>query len=336
MLRASLAVLSVPPVTMLLAACGSLPRAGGPLPVRNQHPAQLFAAHPDPVPAQVLEMGEALVRFDNAYTSLWLIAETSPNGALRLDGETWRTELGLRLGLGHGVEFEAELPFGYASGGFLDSFVIDWHHAFGFPDQGRTEHARDDFALEAEQGGATALAVEGYEFQVMDVPLGVRARLFGDDAAALSARAVFELPTGDQSAGFGNGGLDIAVGLVGDVHLGPLSLFAHGHYAFVHTSAPAQRARLDLRDVTALGCGGSLAVADGVTLIVQTQWETSVLRDLGFARAADPQWLLWAGVRVACADHTFLELALGEDIGPYVSPDFTLWAACGTVFGTSP
>ncbi|MEZ5967304.1 MAG: DUF3187 family protein [Planctomycetota bacterium] len=318
----------------LLAGCGTLPPGAGPLPVRNQHPAQLLAAHPDPVPAQVLPGGVALLRFDNAYTSLWLISDNGPTrNSLFLDGETWRTALDLRVGLGQGLELEAELPFGYASGGFLDSFVIGWHDLFGFPDQGRRDNERDAFAVEADRLGEAALSVEPHRFQIADTPLGLRARLLGDDTAALAVRAVVELPTGDEEAGFGNGGVDVAVGLVGDVRVGDLSLFAHGHHTFVHTSAPARRAGLALRDVTAVGAGGILQVAPWLSLLLQTQWETSVLRDLAIARAANEQWLLWAGFRVACSEHTFLELALGEDIGAYVSPDFTLWASFGGQVG---
>lgn len=321
-------------VLLLSQGCGTLPRSCGPLPTRNQHPAQLLAAHLDPVPAQVLPAGEALVRFDNAYSSLWLISDNGPTrNSLFLDAETWRTALGLRLGLGHGVELETQLPFGYASGGFLDSFVIGWHELFGLPGQGRSANPRDAFVIEADRQGNAALAVEPYELQLTDIPIGVRARVLGDDAAALAVRGVVELPTGDQSAGFGNGGVDVALGLVGDLHLGDVWFFAHGHYSFVHTSAPARRAGLDLRDVAAVGAGGGWDVLPGLSLLVQTQWETSVLRDLGFPRAADNQWLLWSGFRVACSESCFLELGLGEDIGPFVSPDFTVWASLGTHFG---
>lgn len=302
--------------------------------MRNQHPAQLLAAHLDPVPAQVLPRGEGAVRFDNAYTSLWLIYDdrTTANG-LFLDGEIWRTALDLRLGLGGGVELEAELPFGYATGGFLDGFVIDWHDTFGFPDQDRSTNPRNRFAVEAVRNGRSAFTVAPNEFQLMDVPLGLRVRVLGDDRAALAVRGTVELPTGDQAAGFGNGGLDAALGVVGDVNFDAVSLFAHGHYSFVHDSHAARRAGFDMRDITAFGCGGSVRVSEGLSLHAQTKWETSVLRDLGFDRAANTQWLLWAGFRVAVSDQTFVELALGEDIGPYVSPDFTVWASLSTQFG---
>lgn len=326
--RAARRVLAFP--LAALAACGVLPRDAGPLPVRDQHPAQLLAPHLDPVPAQVLPWGEAVLRANVAHTSLWLSGSGQGGRSLTMDGENTRTALGIRVGVGSGVEVEAELPFGYASGGFLDSFVIGWHDFFGFPDQGRSAAPRDDYAIQARVGNEVAFAVEPYEVQLMDVPLGARVRLWGDDEGALAARALVELPTGDQGAGFGNGGVDVALGLIGDLRLGALQLFAHGHYACVSDSAPARRAGLELRDVAAAGCGGNLQVLDGLSLHVQTQVESSVLRDLGFQRAADTQWLIWSGFRVACDDRTFIELALGEDLGPYASPDFTLWAAVGT------
>ena len=312
--------------------CGTLPRHAGPLPVRDQHPAQLLAPHLDPVPAQVLPPGHAVLRADVAHTSLWLTGSAGGR-ALTLDGENTRAALDVRVGVGAGVELEVELPFGYAGGGFLDSFVIGWHDFFGFANQGRDSAARNDYGIEARVGNDVALSVEPYEVQLMDLPLGARVRLLGGDQGAVSARALVELPTGDENAGFGNGGIDVALGLVGDLRVGVFDLFAHGHYAFVSDSGPAKRAGLDLRDVAAGGFGGSLRVTDGLSLHLQTQVESSVLRDLGFDRAADSQWLLWGGFRVACDDHTFIELALGEDLGPYVSPDFTLWAAVSTRLG---
>jgi hypothetical protein len=314
------------------AGCGTLPPACGPLPVRDQHPGQLLAPHLDPVPAQVLVPGAAIIRAEVAHTSLWL-GGSRAGRSLALDGEITRAALDVRLGVSAGVELEVELPFGYASGGFLDSFVVGWHDFFGFADQGRDGAPRNAYRIAAEVDGTTALAVEPHEVQVMDLPLGVRVRLFGNEHAALSARALVELPTGDEDAGFGNGGVDVALGLCAEVHFGAGELFAHGHYAFVSDSAPARRAGLELHDVGAFGFGGSYRIFDWLSLHLQTQVESSVLRDLGFDRAADVQWLLWSGFRIACSDTTFLELALGEDLGPYVSPDFTLWAAMGTRWG---
>ena len=72
---------------------------------------------------------------------------------------------------------------------------------------------------------------------------------------------------------------------------------------------------------------------DAWTALVQVEWETSTLRDLGFSVASDDQWLLWGGLRARLGSGTSLELAIAEDLGPFVSPDFSLWVGLSHSFG---
>lgn len=317
---------------LVSAACGIVAPDAGPLPVRNQHPAQLLAPHLDPVPAPVLPSGAGWLRFDNAYTSYWLTGGTAGNGFI-MDGELWRTAADLRLGLGAGLELELEVPFGLATGGALDSFVIHWHDAFGFAQGGRDLAPRNEFDVSARVGGQDLMDVEAHELQMMDLPIGLRAQVLGDQRGGLALRAMLELPTGDQRAGFGNGTLDAALGAVADWRLGDVTVFAHGHYGWVGDSDAARAANFRLRDVYAYGAGASAHVWPWLSLHLQLERESSVWRDFGFARAADAQLLLWGGFRIATGCESHLELGIGEDLSTYVAPDFTLWASFATRFG---
>jgi hypothetical protein len=76
-----------------------------------------------------------------------------------------------------------------------------------------------------------------------------------------------------------------------------------------------------------LGIGTELALSRAMALLVQTEWETSTLRALGFDRVADAQWLLWFGLRTQLGQRGALELALAEDLSPFVAPDFSVYLA---------
>lgn len=317
-----------------LAACAPLPRGLGPIPARNQHPVQLTVLHLDPVPAATLPAGEASVRLDTAYSSLWLGGRANGN-SFTMDGENLRAALDLRVGLAAGLELELGIPVGYASGGGLDSFVTGWHDFWGLPDQGRSDFPTDEFVVRAERGTATVYEQEANRLQVMDLPIGLRQELFASGPAHVAARVAVELPTGDDDAGFGNGELDVAVGAIADLRWEDFGVYAHAHHTFAGTPGRAKAAGVEFRDVTALGLGVDYRVFASVTLHVQAEWETSTLRALGFDRVADPHLLLWSGLRAALGPKTFLELAIGEDLQAYISPDFSIWAAVGTTFGGS-
>ena len=316
------------------AACAPLPRGLGPIPARNQHPVQLTVLHLDPVPAATHPAGEASVRLDTAYSSLWLSGNGNGN-RFAMDGEMLRAALDLRVGLGAGLELELGLPVGYASGGRLDGFVTGWHDFWGLPDQGRDTYPEDAFAVRAERGAVTAYDLEANAFQAMDLPIGLRQEILSKGPAHIAVRAAIELPTGDDDAGFGNGELDVALGAVADLRWEDFGVFAHAHHTFAGTPGRAKAAGLAYRDVTAVGLGVDYRLFAGFTLHLQAQWETSTLRGLGFDRVADPHLLLWSGGRFALGPRTFLELGIGEDLMPYISPDFSVWAAVGTSFGGS-
>ena len=326
---------------LVFAACATAPRFHGPMKVRNQHPAQLTVLHMDPRPATAAPAGGFRLDATQAYTSLFLAGSNDATGAsIRLDGEVWRSAVALRGGVGGGVDVAVELPFVHASGGFLDSFVIDWHDVFGFPDQGRQRAPRGDFDIGAATGGRTVWQMDEVGFAIADVPIeiaflpveaGVDGSPFG-----LGARAAVELPTGDDDRGLGSGGLDAAVGLFGEYRTGPLSFTGQAQHTFAATPGQSDDVGFRFRDVTSLGAGVECAVTNDFWLVVQTEWETSTLRAARLERASDPQWLLWTGLRYGLADGARLEIGLGEDLSPFIAPDFTAWVALSFDFGPRP
>ena len=244
----------------------------------------------------------------------------------------------VEIGLGNRFRLRTQLAAGHASGGFLDPFVIDFHDAFGFDDQGRPGARDGQFNVFVERRGVRAFELDDDGVNLFDIPIELSwvGRQAGVDGAfGYGFRAGLELPTGPQDRGFGNGELDFAAGVFFELRPEPmpwLSLTGNAQHTFAGTPNRARRAGLEFRDVTTGGVGAEAFVTDRFALIAQIEAGRSTLRGLGFARASNPQMILWTGARLHVGPRTYVEAALGEDLAPSVSPDFVVVLGFGTRF----
>jgi hypothetical protein len=294
--------------------------------VRNQHPAQQTVLHMAPASPEVLAAGRVAVRSDAAYSSLFLIGQSIARSFV-MDGEYLRVTQRLRVGLGQNLEAELQLPFAHTSGGFLDAFIIDYHDWFGFPDQARSENPRNDFEIGALRNGATVWSVDADSFEWLDVPLQLTWQCMpsGPERFGLAARSALELPIGDDRRGYGNGEIDFAGGLIADWRPGAVTLYGHLQHTFAGTPRQSRRADFAFADVTSAGLAAELPLLPDLAALVQVEWETSTLRNLGLPTAARDQVLLWVGARWQPHRDWAFEVGLGEDLQGLVSPDFTAW-----------
>jgi len=328
---------------MVSAACVANPDLQGPMPVRNQHPAQLTVLHLPTTGARSLPSGRVMVRGDAAYSNLFL-SGTGPNGATwTMDGEYLRAAAAVRAGLGSGLEFGLEVPFAHTSGGFLDSFVIDFHDTFGLPDQNRQGSPRDAFEIRAQRSGQDVWRVEPAAWTPLDLPLTLAWQIADPaDGLGVAIRGGIELPTGDQDRGYGNGEVDFAAGVVLEHHALGAGFYGHAQ----HTLAGSPRApravaqpsgasseRLEFADVTSAGLAAEVPLGALLTALVQVEWETSTLRRLRIPTTDREQCLLWVGGRFQLDQDTSLEIGFGEDLIGLVSPDFTAWLGMAWVPG---
>jgi len=326
---ASLGLAWLWPLAILLGGCVTPKQFGGPVPFRNQHPAQLTALRMDPQSARPLPKGNTRLRVDLAYSSIFLEGTGSGNSWF-MDGEILRSGLKVRHGLGHGLEVWGELAMALTGPGFLDDFVENWHDAFGLPNQNRDQFPKDVWRVEAQKGGVTAWEMDRTDGALLDLPLGLNwnfVPMTAEQPWALTARVATELPTGNQERGFGSGGFDWSLGMVGEYRYEAWSFTAHAQHTFVHTPDPADRAGLDFRDVTSAGVGAETALAEHTFLLMQILFDTSTLRQLDFDRVSDPQWTLWFGLRHHMGERFAVEVGFGEDLSTDGPPDFTAWLA---------
>jgi hypothetical protein len=312
--------------TVLAAGCVAAPGFHGPMPVRNQHPAQLTVLHMAPASAQVLPAGDVELRANAAYSSLWLLGSGNGRSWL-MDGEYLRAATRARVGLGRDLELGMELPFAHTSGGFLDGFLVDYHDLFGFPDQNRDSNPKDDFTIEARRNNSTVWQVERDGFEWLDVPITATWAVVdgAPNRPGLAVRGGIELPTGDQDRGYGNGEVDASAGLLADWHSDSVALFAHAQHTFAGTPDPARRNGLTFADVTSLGLAAELPLFADLHAFVQVEWESSTLRNFNLPVTDRDQVNLWIGGRWQADANVGIEVGFGEDLQGKVSPDFTAW-----------
>ncbi len=317
---------------MLLAGCSTQPEFLGPLPVRNQHPAQLTVLHMPPAATTSLEPGAVAARADFAYTSLFLSGATGGGNSFRMDGEYLRAATQLRVGLGAGFEASLELPVAHTSGGFLDSFLIDYHDFFGLPDQERNESAKNEFTIAARQAGQTAWSVEPSGLELLDVPIGLSWNAVEvRDGLGVTLRSAVELPTGAASHGYGNGEVDWSAGVLLETHAVGAAWYGHLQHTLAGSPSTARAAGLKFADVTSLGLGAEVPLHQRLNAFAQLEWESSTLRNLAVPEAQHDQLLLWCGGRWRAGPRWAIEIGFGEDLRSLASPDFTAWLGFTTV-----
>lgn len=319
----------------LLAGCAVARPPGGPLPVRSQHPAQLTVLHLEPETAAALPAGTVAMRTDASYTSMFLSGSRGLN-SFTMDGEYLRLRQGVRVGLGDGFDLAAELPVAHTTGGFLDEFIIEWHDLFGFPDQDRSSVPEGRFRVRAVNSGTEAFAVREANVQLMDIPIRLKWSLLQpeQDGIGLALQAGVELPTGSEQGGFGNGGLDYGAGMLFEWRPGSASVYAHLGYTIAETPHQSRRAGLEFANVSTGGAGIEVPIGSDFAALIQVDWETSTLRNLGFTQASRDQVLLWLGGRATMSRRMQIEFALGEDLTPNVAPDFSVFL--GVSWRTGP
>jgi hypothetical protein len=195
-----------------------LARVRGPIPARVQQPIKLGTLAFRPRRAATQPRGHASVGIESAYSNIFQNGTGVGGQSVLLDGETWTNTLIASYGLSERADLELDLGVLYATNGFLDTLIEDYHNWFGFPQGGRDERARDAYAMRVDIGGQTIYTLEPYTLELLDTPLVFTERLVDEqgNTPAVALRAGVDIPTGSEARGAGNGGWDWGVGVLAE------------------------------------------------------------------------------------------------------------------------
>ncbi|OGT21870.1 MAG: hypothetical protein A2V90_01120 [Gammaproteobacteria bacterium RBG_16_57_12] len=134
--------------------------------------------------------------------------------SIEIDGETYRTTLVYRYGLGRGRELGFDLPYVSHEDGAFDHFIDDWHDTFGLSGRWREGRAYYLLNYSYQRDGVQHNYVTERRRGIGDMRLvgGLPLYRSEDDAARRGyLRAILKLPTGAAEDLLGSGAADAAL-----------------------------------------------------------------------------------------------------------------------------
>jgi hypothetical protein len=271
----------------------------------------------------VLPAGRGRTTFAFDLTNEFVAVGDCAAECIVLDGETARLAYGERRGLGGGWEFGVEVPLLDQGGGFLDSWIEDWHSWFGLPNGGREQAAQDRYGYQYVRGGVTRFAVTEPDEGLGDVELTL-GRAIGRSVAM---RAMLKLPTGEErSLRGGNRGMALWL----DAAL-PLPAPWAGYVAagVSHNDIGARLPREQNRTIPFGGLGLQLALARRARLTAQLYAHGRLYDGSALAPLARPAVPASLGLQFDLSRAARLEVGFLEDASVGASPDFTGYLVLG-------
>lgn len=184
----------------------------------NQSPLAQIHGLPFETGADIAGPGQFVIGLAHDLSSNYTVSSNSREDIV-LDGETYRTTLSARYGFKSRWEVGVELPYVIQGGGFLDSFIIDWHSAFGLPQGGRESAPKDRIGYRYRKDGVLKLKMDHAGSGIGDMSLtagfGLHDSRDERSQERLAVKAALKLPTGDSSSLRGSGGTDFLLQLCG-------------------------------------------------------------------------------------------------------------------------
>lgn len=328
MLAASaLAVLLVlpSPGAAASAPAGAAPDADAfwlePLQSRDQFPIMLLFLGFEPERAVSLGRGETSCDLDlslsNIIKTSYVSAPDPSSDHVILDYEWWRVMPRFALGLGGGWEASLSLPLYYRSGGFLDSFISQFHEAFGFSDSVRRNTPNDLFRYELVIGGVRVIGPLDPGWAVGDLVLALK-KSWNFSGTELGLRAAIKAPTGSATAAAGSGGFDLGLGAMLS---GVGRHFGYTVNAAYYVLGPSSIPRLVPLNYISFMAGLEWLLSGRFALIAQVDFNSRFIDSL-IPLLDHETGQLTAGFRWRLAERLAAEFRLSEDLAT-TNPDFT-------------
>lgn len=297
----------------------------GPLPLRVQHPLALTFLNLGARRPVTQAPGAIEASLLSTYTSIFQSQDDPPHN-VQFDGELWRNSARIRVGTSPGVDFETEFAWMYASGGFLDHFIQQFHDFIGVPNEGRERVEDDQFDMRIESSGRALYELEPYTIGLQDVPLiatiGEPIELVGRWNRAI--RLGIEFPIGSADDGFGNGGCDYGIGFCAEKSSG---LFTH-HIAanVVFPSRPEHfvGSGIDVEDLYELVYGCEVRWSDRGSWIAQVDALSPMVTDIDLEEIDAPIVNLGVGYLRDLSDGSRVSVSFVDDVVSHTGPDFSV------------
>ena len=302
-----------------------------PFPTSNQSPLVQIFGLPQAGTAWVLPAGNHALTVSEDIASNFAHDETSREKIL-LDGESYRTVLSLRRGIGSDLELGLELPFVGHGGGIFDDFIVGWHDTFNLPQGGRKSAPKGRLLYRYEKDGTVRLLLDESGYGLGDIRLTGGWQLYreatGTARHAIALRGSLKFPTGSAAWLRGSGSTDVALWLSGSSTFtlpgpwGELGGYAAGGGMIMTRGDVLPDQQRHLAGFGAAGFG--YAPADWITLKLQLDGHTSLYDNTDLRELGNPSLELRMGGDINFSGDTSLSIAVSEDLAVNTAPDVTL------------
>jgi len=297
-----------------------------PFRTNNQSPLVQIFGLPAESSATVTPAGRVTVSLSQDIGSEYTLNGTNFE-QITLDGESYRWTLAARYGLDERFEAGVDIPYILYGGGFLDSFIIDWHQAFSLPQGGRDTGPRNRLIYSYRKDGVVKLKMNRADSGIGDIAFSGGMKLYDvhDSGAhdSLALRSSIKLPTGESSSLRGSGSTDISLALCGSMNnfteWGSLGLFGSvGGLAMTRGDVLAdQQNNLAGFGTVGLGWGP----AEWISFKLQLNGNTAFYRNSSLTELSKNSLMLVTGGALKLPAGYLLDIGVSEDLIVATAPD---------------
>lgn len=252
---------------------------------------------------------------------------TSANEQITLDGESYRWTLATRYGINDRFEVGADIPYMLYGGGFLDSFIIDWHNTFGLPQGGRDAASKNKLNISYRKNGVQRLSMNRSGSGIGDIGLNAAMKLYdiqnSDSHTALAVRTSLKLATGDSASLRGSGSTDFTLSLCGSMNdfteWGSLGLYGSlGGMAM--TGGDVLRDQQN--NLAGFGSAGiGWGPAQWISFKLQLNGHTPLYHGSSLAELSKSSLMLVIGGALRFPGNYLLDIGVSEDVAVATAPD---------------
>jgi hypothetical protein len=296
-----------------------------PLNITNTSPVILVQGLPNARDPRITAPDDFSMSLVYEITSHFTFQDSSGEQLL-FDGETTRALLSFKTGLSRGMDIEIQLPYIAHDGGFLDSFIINWHDFFSLPQNGRDQSPQNQLEYFYQRNGTVLLDLQEPAGGIGDVQVIWGIKLNKNWLPAqknLALKSAIKFPSGDSARLTGNGAYAVSAWLAGDMQTGWF-----GRPGITYMSLGGMW--LDQGEVLAGqqrswawfgGIGSGLNVSERIVLQAQLDWHSQLYDGSKFVEIDSYALQLTLGGNLKLNDAWNLDAGVVEDLIVHASPD---------------
>ena len=292
----------------------------------NQSPLVQIYGLPHDTGADIVPAGKFHVSLNQDLSSNYTVSSNSHEQIL-LDGETYRLAFAARYGVAPRWEVGVEIPYLIQGGGFLDTFVINWHNTFGLPQGGRDSAPKGRVLYRYRKDGVQKMLMDHTASGIGDVRLTGGYSLYDTRDTGrqemVALKGAVKLPTGDSSSLNGSGSTDVMLQLCANRTVfrdwGSLGLYGSvGGLAMSRSDVLSdQHNQFAGFGTVGLGWGP----ASWISFKAQLNGNTPLYRDSSLDELSKIPLVLIFGGALKLPGEYLLDIGVAEDVAVATAPD---------------